>query len=284
VLKTFEAVLGGLDKTGRKQHGADWMPIVKDRIGGLEEAYKILNQVGRVPIDYRDLPTQAAYIYAYAMPRAYYSDEFLRRHRSVLGKSLFNEPEVTVVSFGGGPGSELVGLLNYLDDEELGEPVTSVSYRVYDKDGDWSSVASDVIEKVDSGVKVEMTYHQLDLADGAATSVVDVSDADLIIFSYVMSELCALSDKDVIAKNLNGILAKMRSGAAMLFVESKHTDFIKYFKECKGFNGKEKNEDDSGVDISVSAFPITFQNFETELGRSPRMSSDSIISKWYVKS
>jgi Putative SAM-dependent methyltransferase len=284
VLDTFESVLESLDQKGQEKHGSMWMNLVKDRVGSLEEAYKILNHDDRMPIDYRDLPTQAAYIFAYAMPRAYYSDEFLRRHHLALGKSLFKDSKINVVSFGGGPGSELVGLLNYLDDEEMDEPVTSVSYRVYDKDGDWKSVAEQVVEKVQSGIKVDMAYHQLDLADDAATALVDVTDADLIVFSYVMSELCSLEAKDRIASNVNEILGKMRSGSAMLFIESKHPDFINFFKKCKGFHGKQINEDCEIVNITAPNFQATFENYKTKLGRSPRMSSEKIISKWYVKS
>lgn len=284
MLNVFEAVLKYLDKKGRDEHGDAWMGLVRDRFGKLEESYKILNQQGRPPINYAELPTQAGYIFGYAMSRAYFSDEFLRRHRAAIGKPLFTSKEIVVISFGGGPGSELVGLLNYLGDVEMGETVTSVSYRVYDKDGDWRPVARKVVRHVNSNIEVELAYHELDLADINATALVDIRDADLIVFSYVMSELCALDAKDQIATNVNRILSTMNSGAAMMFVESKQPEFINYFKECKGYYGKQKNDDDNGIDIELPNFGAKFQKFADELDRPPRMSSGSILSKWYIKS
>ena len=76
----------------------------------------------------------------------------------------------------------------------------------------------------------------------------------------------------------------MQSGAAMLFIESLHTDFIKFFKLCKGFHGKQINEDCEIVNIPAPNFQAIFENYATKLGRTPRMSSEKIISKWYVKS
>ena len=81
MIDAFETVLKSLDKRGREQFGNKWMKEVQGRSKILEESYKILNQIGRDPINYSELATQAAYVFAYGMPRAYFTDEFLRRHR-----------------------------------------------------------------------------------------------------------------------------------------------------------------------------------------------------------
>jgi Putative SAM-dependent methyltransferase len=283
VLNTFDTALKGLDKKGQSEFGNCWADLVKNQMVALEESYRILLQDGRMPIDYSDLSTQAAYLYGYGMPRAYFADEFLRRHRRALNRPLFSEAEIAVVSFGGGPASELVGLVNYLDSDENGEPVKSVSYHVYDKDGDWKSVAKKVVKNLESNIEVKISYHQLDLADVAPCAKVDVGDANLVFFSYIMSELCALATKDAISQNVNRILGTMRSGTAIMLIESKQTEFIKYFKECKGFNGKERNDDAGAVDIDFPPFPPTFERYGKLLDRQPRGSSDKIVSKWYVK-
>jgi hypothetical protein len=284
MLYTFENVLLELDGYGRLEHGSQWMAEVTAGVANLEASYKKLGEQGRDAIDYSPLPTQAGYLFAYGMPRAYFTHEFLKRHRAALGRPLFARNSISVVSFGGGPASEIVGLLNYLNDANMGEPVTSVAYRVYDKDVDWQGTAEKIVGKIASDISLKMVYDQLDLADNTATGKVNVSDADLIVFSYIMSELCALATKDTVASNVNKILGTMSSGAAMLFVESKQTEFIRYFKDCKGYNGKQINENADGVNITLPEFPSTFRNYAAELDRRPRMSSEKIISKWYVKS
>ena len=284
MLATFEKALKKIHNDGVAEHGEQWMQLVHARVTSLELLYQNLTVQGRPPIDYSEKATQAAYLFAYGTPRAYFTAEFLVRHREALDAPLCKSPDLNVVSFGGGPASELVGLLHYLGNEGADEGVTSISYRIYDKDGAWEGTAGKVVRKIVSDIDVDMTYHELDLADSAASAQVDVGDADLIIFSYIMSELCALDAKDIIAKNVNAILGTMKSGATMLFVESKQPEFINYFKLCKGYNGKEKNDNGGSVDIALPAFSSTFQKYETELNRRPRMSSDSILSKWYVKS
>ena len=284
MINTFEAALKYVDEKGLEQFGDTWMPRVKEHMMALEDGYKILNQAGRKPIEYSELPTQAAYLYAYGMPRAYFSDTFLRRHRVALQAPLFDGGELKVVSFGGGPGSELVGLLNYLDGGQEGETVPAVSYRVYDKDSSWKTIAEAVAAQTSTAVHVTIAYHQLDLADEESAKLVDLSDANLVVFSYIMSELCTLDRKDIIAKNVNRILGTMRSGSSMLFVESKVTDFIRYFKSCKGYNGKEKSDNDDSVNFDLPNWPPTFAKYAAYLERLPRMSSDAIVSKWYVKS
>jgi hypothetical protein len=284
MLETFDAVLKRLDKMGREAHNSRWLKLVKNRFEGLEEAYKILNQDGRVPIDYRELPTQAAYLYAYGMPRAYFCDEFLRRHREALRRPLFSKEELNVVSFGGGPASELIGLINYLSDREMGEPVSSICYRIYDKDGDWERVAERIAKKAETEISINLAYHSLDLAEAAETQKIDISDADLVIFSYIISELCALDTKDQIEININTILGKLKSGSNILFIESRHPDFINFFKACKGYNGRRLNDDEKPVIVDCPPFPRTFQSYRINLNRQPRMSSDKILSQWYVKS
>jgi hypothetical protein len=260
------------------------MKRVKGQSEALEASYKSLNQIGREPINYSELPTQAAYVFAYGMPRAYFTDEFLRRHRARQQGPLFREGELRVVSFGGGPASELVGLLNYLNDGQQGEKVTHVSHKIYDKVGDWKAVGEKLAASTGGSITTKVDYSQLDLADSGATDLVELNDANLIVFSYIMSELSALEGSQVIAQNVNRILGTMKSGTKMLFVESKVTDFIKYFKDCKGFNGREVNENVAPVNFELSTWPPAFARYAATLQKLPRMGSDKIISKWYVKS
>lgn len=265
MINAFETVLKSLDKRGREQFGNKWMKEVQGRSKILEESYKILNQIGRDPINYSGLATQAAYVFAYGMPRAYFTDEFLRRHRVRQQSPLFDQGDLRVVSFGGGPASELVGLLNYLNDNQQGERVTHVSHRIYDKDGDWNVVGVKLAASAQGIITTKIRYSQLDLADSDATGRVELNNANLIVFSYVMSELCTLENRQDIALNVNRMLGTMKSGTKMLFVDSKVTDFIKYFKECKGFNGREVNEDVEPVNFELPNWPPTFAGYATAL-------------------
>ena len=282
MLEPFEHALAEIHARGIAEHGDQWMHRVKAAYNTLVQSYQQLTQKNRHPIDYTELPAEAAYIYAYAMPRAYFTLEMLRRHRAATGKALFGSGRIEIISFGGGPVSELVGLLEYLGDETNGETVESISYRVFDKDGAWKDVADLVLAATVSPIEVTMTYEQLDLADGRACAAVDIRAADLIVFSYIMSELCALEANDEIAQNTRVILVPIKSGAAMLFIDSKQPEFIQYFQRCRQFIGSQRNDDGEGVDLALPELTPTFQAYRDALDREPRMDA-AIVSKWLAK-
>lgn len=280
MLAPFEKALAKVHSEG-KANRLLWMLRVRSSRYSLVKAYKQLTVANRKPIAYSSPAVQAAYLYAYAMPRAYFTSEMLRRHRSAIGKPLFAGGEIEVVSFGGGPASELVGLIDYLEDTGNGESVTAISYRVFDKDGEWSVAAEKVISAIICSIEVRTTFEQLDFSDRTKCAAVDVSRDDLIMFSYLMSELCAVKDSDEIAANFRAMLSRMKSGAAMLFIDSLHTQFIQYFQSCRRYLGRQKNDDGDGVDLPVPTLTPTFQLYRDALGDDPRMDA-AVISKWVV--
>ena len=131
MLVAFEEALKALNDEGFKSHQEQWMPRVKDSWDALIQSYQLLTKQDRNPIDYSASEVQAAYIYAYAMPRAYFTHEMLRRHRQAIGAPLLPKGKIRVVSLGGGPASELVGLLEYLGDAANGEVVTGIYGKQY---------------------------------------------------------------------------------------------------------------------------------------------------------
>jgi hypothetical protein len=283
MLMAFEQALKGLHEKGLEAHQDQWMPKVKESWDSLIHSYQQLTQQDREPIDYSANEVQAAYLYAYAMPRAYFTYEMLRRHRQSTGAPLFPAGAIEVVSFGGGPASELVGLLEYLGDAAHGEAVTAIKYRVFDKDAGWREVAIEVAGAAQTSIPTEISYDHLDLADAGKCATIDVSDADLIIFSYLMSELCTLETSDVIAQNLRTMMSQLKAGAAILFIDSLYPKFIQFFHTCRTFIGRQKNDNGDGVDLPLPSFLPTFQSYRDTFDRNPRMDA-SVVSKWLVVS
>ncbi len=149
----FENVLRILHRQGTKRFGDEWAARLRQRKTKLEGAYATLDEQNRDPIAYAPLSAQTAYVFAYAPTRADYTRQYLLRHRNALGTPLFARDRIEVVSFGGGPASELVGLVRYLEDAAAGEPVTAIEYVVYDKDGDWNAVATTVADAIDTDIE-----------------------------------------------------------------------------------------------------------------------------------
>ena len=283
LIETFEAVLAQLDAQGREELDGEWMSIVEDALQRLEAIYPTLTNEGREAIDYSELPTQAAYLYAYALPRAAFTYEFLSRHRAAVGGPLFDKLHLNIVSFGGGPASELVGLIQYLENEEFGESVESIDYQIFDKDGEWADVAIAVAQNIPTEICINITYTELDLVNGDQVAEIDLSDIDLVVFSYIMSELCALDEKDAIQTNLQSALSGLVKNSKILFIESKHPAFIKYFQSCKLVPGlRQKNDNGNPVNLDLPELGATYGRFSNTFDRQPRMDGN-IVSKLIIK-
>jgi hypothetical protein len=283
MLEVFEPALRKLDRAGSREWGDNWYPRLARRRETLKTAYAALDEPDRDPIMYGALTAQAAYVFAYAPPRAEYARQFLIRHRQKLRKPLFSTKNLRVVSFGGGPASELVGLVRYLEDATNGEIVERIAYTVYDKDGEWEEVASNVIDALDTEIEVSIRYGEVDVASRRSMREIDLANTELVIFSYIMSELCKLSQCDRIAENFRSCLAGLPVGSKILFIDSLYPPFIDYFRSCKLVRGlEEKSDSGERIEFDLPNLEGTFRTLAQQLDWLPRTDLRS-VSKLIVR-
>jgi Putative SAM-dependent methyltransferase len=279
----FESVLKVLHRQGAKRFGGEWTVRLQQRRAKLEGAYATLYEQNRDPIAYAPLSAQTAYVFAYAPTRAEYTRQYLLRHRNALGTPLFTREHIQVVSFGGGPASELVGLVRYLEDGAAGEPVTAIEYVVYDKDGDWNTVATAVASAIDTNIEITLRYEEVDAASRTRMANINLSDSDLVIFSYVMSELAKLEVADQIVINFRSVLAQMRLNSKILFIDNLHPIFIRFFQSCKLVNGlNQRNDDGDPIICNFPQMEGTFKELSQLLEWTPRTALNS-VSKLIVR-
>ena len=281
-MEEFEPILKKLHKAGQKRFGDEWIPRLEQRRVRLESAYATLYEPDRDPIPYQSLSAQTAYVFAYAPVRADYTRQYLLRHRRAFGRPLFEDSNVEVVSFGGGPASELVGLIQYLEEEDAGEQVANVDYIVYDKDGAWAGVATDIVDSLDTDIEIAISYIETDFASRKRMAEIDLSNSDMVVFCYVMSELAKLGRKDQIAENFRSVLEEMKIGSKMLFIDNLHPIFIKYFQSCKLVTGLMQRNDDDPVECELSELEGTFEFLSHALDWVPRTELRS-LSKLIVR-
>jgi hypothetical protein len=283
MLDSFESALRKLHATGRKKFGEEWLVRLAKRKEKLKQAYASLDESDRDPIQYSSLSARTAYVFAYAPTRAEYTREFLMRHRIAVGKSFFEKGHICVVSFGGGPASELVGLIKYLEDPASGEAVDSIRFVVYDKDGDWGDIADDVVASLRTEISVEVEYYAVDAADQRKMKEINLADVDLVIFSYIMSELAKLEKRDKISENFKHTLSSMPVNSKILFIDNKHKIFIDYFRQCKLVSGlNQKSDNGDSVEFELPAMTGTFGVLEKALDWRPRTDLNS-VSKLIIR-
>jgi hypothetical protein len=218
----------------------------------LREYYKELAKTGKA-VDYLDPATRYAYLCCYVSSHANMVAELLERHPE-LG-ALFQEDRVQVACIGGGPGSDLLGVLKFAEKNRL---TPQLKFFLYDREQAWSESWSDVDDKVDR--KISAYFQPFDVTKPAEWSQnVKFLTSDLFTFIYFASEVHGVRDKA--APFFQHVFERAKTGAMFLYVDNAAPVFFEWFdKQRKG----------KGVDVIASedSLSLSLPNDEqkTDLG------------------
>lgn len=228
IYETVKRVLAALDAQGEADHD-DWSELMPASLAVLEGSYRELRNATRDLIDYSELATQAAYVFRYVLGHADFVYDFLKHSRNATGKPLFDAEEIWVTSVGGGPGSELLGLLQYLS-EDHGEPdVSKIVYTIVDKEANWQHVVELFVDEVETDIEIEVHFQTCDISSAALPVAVTLKDEELVIMSFFISEVCELPESTRVISNLNSLLATMKPDALLLYNDSNAYSFYMFF-------------------------------------------------------
>jgi hypothetical protein len=282
----FEEVLCDLDHQGQEEWPDDWEDKVSSSLDLLREAYNKLTIENRAVIDYSQLSAQAAYVFAYAIGRAEFTYQLLKRHRAALGEPIFSGAVARITSLGGGPGSEIAGIVKYLLDPENGEGVKSIKYRVFDKDGEWGYVCQNLIDRLNEHFPLDLEFIKFDLCDSKASKI-SLEGDDLLILSFIISELCAISERNKVAENLRNLYKTMDNKARIFYNDSNAASFYYFFNESKKFvkglgSISQKSEIKDNIVINSMQFGPTYKDFMDTFDATPHLNSDA-LSKFLVR-
>lgn len=278
--KVFEKLLLQAHKRGVEAHGDNWMSIVGQRLEYLRKAYKQLTADGRDPIDYADDATQAAYLFAYAIGRAEFTYQLLKCHRQNLGHPLFSDDVIRITSIGGGPGSEIAGIVKYILDPKNGENVSSITYWTFDKDDDWEPVCKKLVKEISGYITITHEYHALDLTDKNACSKLSLKGDHLLVLSFVISEVCAVPQAQSVLESLRSIYKTIDHNGMIFYNDSDASDFYYFFNESRKFVtglGKASQKSEVKADIqAVLNFEKTYCEFIDRFKSTPHLASDAL--------
>jgi len=136
-------------------------------------------------IDYSDVVTRFAYIYNYVTAHANIVFELIQEHDCM--KSLFKRDSLTVSCIGGGPGSDILGILKFM---ERWQRSPSLHCSLYDREALWGEVWSDLSKKVDS-THLNLYFQSLDVTERKSVQYSKLFNAELFTMIYFMSEVYA---------------------------------------------------------------------------------------------
>ncbi len=225
-MQVFELVKSVLDENYEKIVGTPEKrdELIRKRLTELQDGYAELAKQNDV--SYGQPSIRFAYIYKYVASHSNLVYQKIQSFR--LLREAFQKPTVSVSCIGGGPGSDLVGILKFLADG-LYEDEQTPKLRCHILDGEnaWADAWSDVDEKIDAD-KISTYFSPMDVTDeNSWTQHSKYLNADLFTMIYFASEIFALRESaNPFFKNLFG---KMKSGALLLYIDNNASCFTDWF-------------------------------------------------------
>jgi hypothetical protein len=175
--------------------------------------------------DFSDPVTRFAYVFHYVPSHAHWLYELITWSPDVM--RLFQLPKLRVTCLGGGPGSDLVGVLKFMDEKGI---TPALFCEIVDGCIQWKQTWSDLAFTLDWQSALHTDYVIHDAADrgtwGAPCSFVK---ADIFTVNFFASEIFHLGK--VAAKYLLYAFQQAKPGALVLMNDNNDSRFYDWFDQ-----------------------------------------------------
>ena len=196
--------------------------IINLEVGSLQSKYSNLAKATQ-PIDYSKPETRFAYIYKYVATHASYVAQVIELENLLTRYK--NRTSLDVTCIGGGPGSELVGVLKSV----IGgcDSIQNLHAYLLDRVQDWGDSWSDIHKKTNLPIQLGVNFTSFDITKKSWSNHAKFFGSDLIILSYFASEISALATADT-KTFFNDLYAKAKVGAILMIVDNNSPSFNSY--------------------------------------------------------
>lgn len=261
-MSTFELIAKVIKRIRRRleDEGLDGIPEkMQEKLRYLSGGYARLHGSNSHAIDYSNGVTQLCYVFKYVAAHADYLFKVLRRARSAAAAPLFSGKTLRVACLGGGPGSDIIGIMRYLEHHRSGEPTSQVIVDIYDKEEAWLPVLKDIVGEITSDISLDVTFVALDVSDASTWDTADFSKYDLITASFFVSEIRRIGLGQPAKRFWKYVLGTIADGAIVAFNDNNDERIYGYFDAiAKGSGAMETvaSAEDEEVSCSDSFYPI----------------------------
>jgi len=197
--------------------------LIRAEIDTISMEYGQLTRPNTKPINYSDPIKRFAYLYKYTVAHADYIMQGIQESDELC--ALFRRTEVDVSCLGGGPGSDLLGILKYIMASECSPTLTCY---IFDKERAWGDSWSRVARRMNATCRLHPVFQQMDVTDSHTWSCYEeYLQADLFTLSYFMSEVWKF--KTNAEPFFNHTLSRSKPGALVLFIDNNDSRFHGWF-------------------------------------------------------
>lgn len=203
----------------------EFLGNVNEHAKALREAYKNA-RTGETKVEYSDLFCRLAFLYMYGAIHATLFENVLRCSHAVGSKFQGGPNPVRIVSIGGGPTVELLGMAKHVADSEfpgIDKNCTRIELTNIDAISQWKGIGSQIanrlkIQQPNPIIRYNLYEHKMQSELPASRPVKEaLSEADIILLSYYFSDVTAEKDESKNAKFIEWLMA-MTPGSCLFVV------------------------------------------------------------------
>ena len=214
-----------------------------------------------------------AYIFRYTTAHADMICQAINKSSDLT--ALFNEKKVIVSCIGGGPGSDMLGIVKYI----LRKP-DKPNLKIYliDKEIAWSNSWGSVDEYVSSEFMCSKDFLTVDVTDPSTyIKLPKHARADLFTFSFFLSEIYRHQEKSNLY--FDWLIDKAKPGALLLFIDFRHDNNKSWISEIAERNDLEvlEEEDERAFRLDFSEEKAELQDLMELYGEGPRLKGDIVF-------
>jgi putative SAM-dependent methyltransferase len=235
-MQVFDLVKTVLDENYDKITGTEKEKDARiaHQLNALSSAYSELKK--KNSLDYGRPKTRFAYLYRYVTSHANLVYQRIRSSKPL--RKLFENDQVAVSCVGGGPGSDLVGILKYLAELPEDKPIPVLRCHILDGENAWADAWSDVDQKLETDCKISTYFLQMDVTNSDSWAKHSkYLNADLFTMIYFASEI--YSRRDSAKPFFDHLLTHMKLGALLLYIDNNSECFTDWFDGLIASNGLE---------------------------------------------
>lgn len=240
----FELLGTVLDEVWEELVGteAEKLAAIHQKEKELRESYRNLAN-GGTKIDYSHPATRYAYLACYVSSHANMVYEAIKGSDSL--KELLKAENVKVACIGGGPGSDLLGVLKLVDKLDLNP---KLKFFLYDAERNWSESWADIDDKVEKDLRIYV--EQFDVTNRSTwEGKQKYLQADLFTMIYFASEL---HRSKVSAEPFFKHLAdSAKPGALLLYVDNANKKFHGWVDEIFSQAGWEAHTSNDFMRVQI---------------------------------
>ena len=231
----FELVKLALDELyaeAKQTYGGEVDREIRKRIDYLSDSYG-LTVTGRQPVDYKDPATRFAYVFKYVAAHGDYLVQGLNALHRELGGPIFPDQNARISCIGGGPGSDIIGVLKYLDEKKRSEGVDKITCYLLDKEQAWADTWTELDASLKMKIQLNANFQALDVANPASWKYQrKFLQADLFTLSYFVSEVYSLDADGTgqVTAFWRELFGGAKLGAMFIYTDNGSDLFNDYFR------------------------------------------------------